>query len=94
MTGDHATIRDVRGSRFDVRGSGSSFGVRRTARAAKLSRCAKIVAMATTSAVVHRDLAEAETWYGERSEVAAQAFALEIDNGLATMRDPSPRLDW
>ena len=56
--------------------------------------CAKIVAMATTSAVVHRDLAEAETWYGERSEVAAQAFALEIDNGLATIRDPSTRLDW
>ena len=38
-----------------------------------------------------RDLAEAQAWYRERSEVAAQAFALEINNALATIQDAPER---
>ena len=29
-----------------------------------------------------RELLEAETWYRDRSEVAAQAFALEVDRAI------------
>jgi plasmid stabilization system protein ParE len=36
-----------------------------------------------------RELLDASRWYAERSEVAAQAFALEIDRALdAIMRAP------
>ncbi len=29
-----------------------------------------------------REIADAQAWYRERSDVAAQAFALEIDRGI------------
>jgi plasmid stabilization system protein ParE len=42
------------------------------------------------------ELLEAQDWYGERSEVAAQAFALEVDHAIdriieAPLRYPQGR---
>jgi plasmid stabilization system protein ParE len=34
-----------------------------------------------------QELAEAKTWYNERSEVAAQAFALEIDDAIRSIAE-------
>ena len=34
-----------------------------------------------------QELAEAQNWYRERSEVAAQAFALEIDHAMQSIAE-------
>ena len=34
-----------------------------------------------------QELTEAQTWYRERSEVAAQAFALEIDHAVRSIAE-------
>jgi len=34
-----------------------------------------------------QELTEATAWYNERSEVAAQAFALEIDHAVRSIRE-------
>jgi plasmid stabilization system protein ParE len=38
-----------------------------------------------------RELLAAHSWYRERSEVAAQAFALEIDHALSAIADAPAR---
>ena len=37
------------------------------------------------------ELAEAQNWYRERSEVAAQAFALEIDHAIESIAEAPQR---
>ncbi len=38
-----------------------------------------------------RELADAQAWYRERSEVAAQAFALEIDQAIQSIAEAPER---
>lgn len=38
-----------------------------------------------------REVAEAQNWYGERSAVAAQAFALEIDRAIKSIAESPER---
>lgn len=38
-----------------------------------------------------RELLEARKWYGERSEVAAQAFSLEIDGAIKRIAEAPTR---
>ena len=38
-----------------------------------------------------QELLEARDWYEERSEVAAQAFTLEIDHAIARIREAPQR---